>query len=114
MDPVPYEIREDDVDEVLSAWESTGGGDFDDDTRREARQHVMRNITEVNDIVRTAPADRRVRGRDLDADGSGTAPREDSTDRRDLALAAIEDLLIRDGFIETDGSEPRVFPAGGE
>jgi len=92
MEPVPYLISEEDVDEVLSAYEPVGGGVWTEDARREARQHVMRNVLDVDDPVRTAVE-------------------EDRPDaRRELALAAIEDLLIRDGLIDLTDREKRVFP----
>ena len=37
MDAVPYEISQEDVDQVLSAYEPTGGGDWPDERRQEAR-----------------------------------------------------------------------------
>jgi hypothetical protein len=119
MDPVPYEIREDDVDEVISAYESVGGGDWTEEDRQEARRHVMRHILELTEEIRSAPEDRRLRTRPApDAPGTATPPGErpgdaldDALDvRREAALAAIEDLLIRDGFIEVGGEEERVFP----
>jgi hypothetical protein len=118
MDPVPYEIREEDIDEVISAYDSTGGGTFTDEERGEARQHVMRNLLELNEMIASAPEERRLQAR-MDAEDepralkAGTPPGADSP-RRDMALAAIEDLLIRDGFIEVSEDESRVFPAGGE
>lgn len=112
MAMIPYEIRVEDVDEVLSAYESTGGSEWTDDRRREAHGHVMRNVTDLNDTIRTAPDERRIRprGGTGDAEVDGSQPRDDSP-RRDLALAAIEDLLIRDGFIDVSADEERVFPA---
>jgi hypothetical protein len=112
MDPVPYEIREEDVDEVISAYESVGGGDYTEEDRVEARRHVMRNVIELNETVSTAPEERRVGPREF-GDRSkpiGIRPGDQSNARREMALAAIEDLLIRDGFIEAAEDEPRVFP----
>ena len=109
MDPVPYEIKEEDVDEVLSAYEATGGGEWSEDRRREAREHVMRNVLELGDTVRTAPEDRRhdvVRR----AAPESERPGDSAPDRREMALAAIEDLLIRDGYLDADPDEPRTFP----
>lgn len=85
MDPVPYTVREEDVEEVLTAYEAP------DDVRPAARDHVMKQITEIDEIVRTAP----------EGDGNG---------RQELALAAIEDILIRDGFVDLAADEPRVYP----
>jgi hypothetical protein len=84
-DPVPYEIREEDVDEVLSAYAAP------EEMRAEARKHIMQQILEIDDVVRTAP--------------------ENLSDRREIALAAIEDTLIRDGFLDAEPDEPRVYPA---
>jgi hypothetical protein len=112
MDPVPYEIREEDVDEVISAYESVGGGDYTEEDRVEARRHVMRNVIELNETVSTAPEERRVGRREF-GDRSkpiGIRPGDQSNARREMALAAIEDLLIRDGFIDTAEDEKRVFP----
>jgi hypothetical protein len=86
MDPVPYTIREADVDEVLAAY-----GDLPPDSREAARTHVLRNVLDIDDVVRTTPE---------------AQPEE----RREAALAAIEDLLIRAGFIDLAADEPRVFP----
>jgi hypothetical protein len=106
MDPVPYEIRREDVDEVLSAYESVGGS-WSDEERAAAVQHVMRHVLEIDETVRTAPAERRLmpRGSELSSNRAG-----DDSPRRDLALAVIEDVLIRDGFIDATDSEGRVFP----
>lgn len=86
MEPDPYTIREEDVDEVLGAY-----GDLPPDLRERARAHVLRNVLDIDDIARTAPASQ-----------PGA--------RREVALAAIEDLLIRDGYIDVAADEPRVFP----
>jgi hypothetical protein len=117
MDPVPYEIREDDVDEVLSAYESVGGRDYPEETRERARAHVMRHVLDLNDMIATAPEERRLRSRERGEEEArararpvGDRPGDASPQRRDMALAAIEDLLIRDGFIETASGEERVFP----
>ncbi|MGQ0563155.1 MAG: hypothetical protein ACT443_14940 [Gemmatimonadota bacterium] len=83
MDPVPYAIREEDIDEVLSAYAAP------DAVRAAARDHVMKQVIDIDDIVRTAP--------ETDA-------------RREVALAAIEDILIRDGLIDMAANETRVFP----
>jgi hypothetical protein len=116
MDPVPYEIREEDVDEVLSAYESVGGGDWPDEAREEARHHVMSNILELAETVRSAAEDpNESLGAAADRAGPiGDRPGDRGPERRDMALAAIEDLLIRDGFIELDPDESRLFPATGE
>jgi hypothetical protein len=81
LEPVPYEIRGEDIDEVLGAY-----GETSEENREAARQHVMRNVLDIDDVVRTA------------------------TDRRETALAAIEEVLITDGFIDAGTDEPRVFP----
>lgn len=86
MQPDPYTIRPEDVDEVLSAY-----GDVPAEIREHAREHVLRNVLDIDDIARTVPA---------------AQPGE----RRDAALAAIEDLLIRDGYIDVGADEARVFP----
>ena len=106
MDPVPYEIRREDVDEVLSAYESVGGS-WTAEERQAAVEHVMRHVLEIDETVRTAPEERRLMPRGVGDEGS--RPGDDSP-RRDLALAAIEDVLIRDGYIDVSGTEERVFP----
>ncbi|MGH7505967.1 MAG: hypothetical protein ACRELX_09965 [Longimicrobiales bacterium] len=118
MEPVPYEIRVDDVDEVLNAYEPTGGGRFSNDERREIRAHVMSHVTELDEVVRATPETE-----DVDDAGQGALPGragptgerpgDQSSARRDMALGAIEDLLIRDGFLELFADESRTFPAGG-
>jgi hypothetical protein len=115
MQPIPYEIREDDIDEVLSAYESVGGGTFTPEQRTEACRHVMRHVIELNEAVQTAPEERRLNAR-VDARDEQRAgpitmqPGEPPSARRDMALAAIEDLLIRDGFIDAADDETRVYP----
>ena len=115
MEPVPYEIREEDIDEVLDAYEPTGGGDWPEEERREVRKHVMSNLIDLDDTVRTASEDPSdALGRAGDRMGrEAERPGERSPERRDMALAAIEDLLIRDGFIDLDADESRTFPASG-
>jgi hypothetical protein len=112
MEPVPYEIREDDVDEVLTAYGSVGS-DWTEEQRAEARRIVMSRILELNETVRAAPEERRLRTRDGDADRAeplGIGPGDESPARRELALGAIEDLLIREGFLDAADDEDRVFP----
>ena len=113
MDAVPYEIREEDIDEVLDAYDSTGGGSWSDDQREEARAHVMENVLDINETVRSAsedPSDALGAAGDRMGD-AGDRPGERAPARRGMALAAIEDLLIRDGYIDVDADEERVFPA---
>jgi len=85
MDPVPYTIREEDVEEVLTAYEAP------DDIRAAARDHVMKQVIDIDDIVRTTPE-------------------RDRGDRQEVALAAIEDILIRDGFVDLAPNETRIYP----
>jgi hypothetical protein len=116
MDAVPYEIREEDVDEVLDAYEPVGGGAWGDEARREAREHVMKHILEVDETVRSAsedPSDGVGAAGDR-AGGMGDRPGDRAPERRDMALGVIEDLLIRDGFLDLADDESRVFPATGE
>ncbi len=115
MEPVPYEIREDDIDEVLNAYEPTGGGDWPEERRKEARHHVMENLVDLDDTVRSAAEDEsaRVEGLPNRMGSVGDHPGDRAPARREMALAAIEDLLIRDGFIDIDVDEERVFPATG-
>ena len=109
MDPVPYEVREEDVDEVLSAHDSVGGG-WTPEERSAAREYVMRHVLEIDETVRTAPEERRLIPRRDAEEPLDTHPGDESPARREMALAAIEDLLIRDGFIDITDDEERVFP----
>lgn len=116
MDPVPYEIKEEDIDEVLDAYEPTGGGDWPEERREEVRAHVMKNVLDIDETVRSAsedPNDALGEAGDRMGDAADR-PGDRSPDRRDMALAAIEDLLITDGFLDIDADEDRVFPAGTE
>lgn len=113
MEPVPYEISVEDVDEVLSAYEPVGGGAWPEDVRIIVRQHVMLHLPDLDDEVRTTPEET------LDeliedpyrAGSISDRPGDREPDRREMALAAIEDLLISEGFIDLTVSEKRVFPA---
>ncbi|HSH46655.1 MAG TPA: hypothetical protein VK966_12495 [Longimicrobiales bacterium] len=113
---MPYEIREEDIDEVLDAYEPVGGGDWPEERRREARAHVMRNVTDLGETVRSASeGSSRQEGEHPQHTGpEQDRPGDRAPMRRDMALAAIEDLLIRDGYLELDADESRTFPATGE
>jgi hypothetical protein len=116
MDPVPYEIREEDVDEVLDAYEPVGGGTWSEEARGEIRDHVLRHVLELGETIRSAaegPADAQGEPGERVGDVADR-PGDREPARRDMALAAIEDLLIRDGYIDLDADEPRVFPVTGE
>lgn len=112
MDPVPYEIREDDIDEVLSAYDPAGGGVWSDEERVSAREQVMRHVMELNEAVRTAPEDEVGSDRRTSslAEPAGARAGASSQARREMALAAIEDLLIREGVVDAPADERRVFP----
>ena len=105
MEPVPYEVREEDVDEVLGAYGASA------DLRDEAVRHVMSRVRDISDMVATAPEtsiDTPALHRNV-VEPIATRPGDQSTDRRDFALAAIEDILITDGFLEA-ASDDRVYP----
>lgn len=112
MDPVPYQIREEDIDEVLSAYEPAAGGEWTDDERKSVHAHVMRHVMDLNDAVRTAPedavgGDRRTSSM---AEPAAARPGAASPARREMALAAIEDLLIDEGVVDAPADDRRVFP----
>jgi hypothetical protein len=109
MDAVPYEIRPEDVDEVLNAYDMS----WPEEERNEARRHVMRHVTELDEMVRSVPEEEtgNARSRDNRAGFLGDRAGDREGSRREMALAAIEDLLIRDRFIELASDESRVFPA---
>jgi hypothetical protein len=90
VEPVPYEIKEADIDEVLAAYAPVTGSAWTDEARRDVHAYVMRHVLDLDDATRTAP--------------------EDPSVRRDVALAAIEDLLIRAGLLTIGAGETRVFP----
>jgi hypothetical protein len=117
MEPVRYEVKQEDIDEVLDAYEPTGGGRFQEDERKEIRAHVMRNVLDIDEIVRGTPETEGLASAHADAQRAGPVgerPGDQSSDRRETALAAIEDLLIRDGYLDLDADESRAFPATGE
>ena len=104
MEPVPYEVREEDVDEVLGAYGVS-------DMREEAVRHVMRHVRDIDEIVRSAPET----STEFDAlhrdtvEPISTRAGDQSADRREMALAAIEDLLISGGYLASS-TDARVFP----
>jgi hypothetical protein len=83
-EPIPYKISEADVDEVLSAY------DLPEEERLQARAHVLQRVLDIDASVRTLP--------------------ENVSDRREMALAEIEDVLITDGLIQIEPDEPRIYP----
>lgn len=104
MEPVPYEVREEDVDEVLGVYGVT-------DVRDEAVQHVMRHVRDIDEIVRSAPEtgmEQASLQRDA-VESIATRAGDQSADRREMALAAIEDLLISGGYLASP-TDARVFP----
>lgn len=112
MDPVPYEIRAEDIDEVLSAYEPATG--WSEEERASIHEHVMLHVADLNEIVRTAPEGAEGPPRDTRtsaiAQPVNARPGEGSAARREMALAAIEDLLIEEGLIDARSDEQRVFP----
>lgn len=107
MEPVPYLIREDDIEEVLTAYQ------VPDEQRAEARDHVLRHVLDLGDVTRSAPeleVDRVRREEWIDRPNLEN-PGDQSPARREVALAAIEDLLIRDGFLDVGVTDKRVYPA---
>ncbi|MGH7462118.1 MAG: hypothetical protein ACREMA_13995 [Longimicrobiales bacterium] len=111
MEPIPYRVREQDIDEVLSAYEAAGGGTWNAEERAEARAHVMRNVLDIDEVVATTPEDQRgSQNTELRVQAVADELANSDSVRREAALAAIEDLLIRDGFITLSDREKRVFP----
>lgn len=108
MEPRPYQITNEDIDEVISAHESVDHNDFSEQELAVMRAHIMDNILEVDEVSSTAPET------DFVATDQARIPSEDdgkdpSFARKEAALAAIEDILIRDGYIVVDSDEERVF-----
>ena len=111
MEPIPYRVQIEDVDEVLSAYEAAGGGEWTEEERELARAHVLRNVLDIDDTVTVTPEDvRSTQNTELRVLDANEEQLEDGPVRREAALAAIEDLLIRDGFITLSATEKRVFP----
>ncbi|HEU5208693.1 MAG TPA: hypothetical protein VFU06_04710 [Longimicrobiales bacterium] len=112
MDPVPYEIRADDIDEVLAAYEPATG--WSEQDRAAVHRHVMTHVTDLNEIIRTAPegsGEARLDTRtSAVAEPVGARPGDGSPARREMALAAIEELLISEGLVDARADEQRVFP----
>ena len=106
MDPVPYNVQPEDVDEVLSAY------DVPETERADARAHVMKQLVAIDEVVRAAPESTSGEQRDPDRpyESPSTDMRDFSQDRRETALAAIEDVLIKDGYVELRAEDARVFP----
>ena len=106
MEPVPYRIREEDIDEVLTAYEAP------EDVRSAARAHVLRQLVDIDDVVRTGPEtpDAPRRGAFGDIVDERERLNNLSPVRRELALASIEDELIRGGFVELNPGETRMYP----
>ena len=106
MEPVPYHIREEDIDEVLTAYEAS------DDVRSAARAHVLSRLVDIDEVVRTGPEtpDSPLRGAVGDIVDERETLSEFSPARREIALASIEDELIRGGFVELLPGETRMYP----
>ena len=84
----------------------------DAQARMVAREHVMRYVTEIDEVVRTAPEVPLERLLvDRYEGGEADRPGDMSAARQEMALAVIEDILIRDGFIELFPNEKRIYPA---
>lgn len=83
-DPIPYRITDEDIDEVLAAYS------VPDDAREEALMDVRRRLLDIDEDVRTVP--------------------DDLAERREMALAEIEDILINDRIINAMPGEGRIYP----